>query len=163
MLPIQETVSFFDQVRDAFQLETFTAWHFWTLLTVLFLVGEVLTAGFLLAAFVAGTVAALAGTALGLGFQGQLWCFSIGTLVGLFLLRPIFLRKALDKGDATNVDALVGMAGTVTEAIPETGVGRARLRNEEWRASCPGGAAEGTRVKVVSVSGNTVTVETVSE
>ena len=77
MLPIQETVSFFDQVRDAFQLETFTAWHFWTLLTVLFLVGEVLTAGFLLAAFVAGTVAALAGTALGLGFQGQLWCFSI--------------------------------------------------------------------------------------
>ena len=159
MLPIQETQSFFDQVAESFQLETFTAWHFWTLLTVLFLVGEVLTAGFLLAAFVAGTVAAMCGVALDFGFQGQLWCFAGGTLVGLFLLRPLFLRKALDKGDATNVDALVGLSATVTETIPSNGIGRARVRNEEWRATCTASLKAGEQAQVVSVAGNTVTVE----
>ena len=159
MLPIQETQSFFDQVAESFQLETFTALHFWTLLTVLFLVGEVLTAGFLLAAFVAGTVAAMCGVALDFGFQGQLWCFAGGTLAGLFLLRPLFLRKALDKGDATNVDALVGLSATVTEMIPSNGIGRARVRNEEWRATCTASLEAGEQAQVVSVEGNTVTVE----
>jgi membrane protein implicated in regulation of membrane protease activity len=52
----------------------------------------------------------------------------------------------------------VGQPGTVSDAGPAGGHGRVRLANEEWRATSVQGLTIGDAVRVVAVTGNTLTV-----
>lgn len=162
ILPKQETQSsgsFFEQVSEAFSNDIFMSWEFWTVMSVILLIGEILTAGFLLGAFVPGTVTAALLAAFGWGFQAQLWGFVGGTLVGLFLIRPLLLRKLEVEGEPTNVDALCGLDGEVVEEISPQNPGRIRLRSEEWRATATQAIPAGAQVRVLGVTGNTLEVE----
>jgi membrane protein implicated in regulation of membrane protease activity len=63
----------------------------------------------------------------------------------------------------TNVDALVGRTGLVTEAVDQAlNRGRVRLGGEEWRAVTPDESKieAGTKVIVKAVEGCKVVVET---
>jgi membrane protein implicated in regulation of membrane protease activity len=135
------------------------SWEFWTVASALLLVGELLTASFLLCAFVPGTAVSAVLAALGVGMQGQLWGFIIGTLFGLVFLRPILVKKANQGGEPSNVDALVGQSGIVTEPITASTPGRVKIRSEEWRATAGDDLESGTQVSVVRVEGNAVYVQ----
>ena len=161
--PAAETAangSFWDQLAEFLSATPgdWLSWEVWTIATVVLLVAEVMTAGFVLAAFTPGTVLAALVAAMNGSMAVQVFAFSVGTIVGLVYLRPIFLRRVMDKGVPMNVDALVGQAAEVTQDIPAGGVGRVKVRSEEWRAAADAAIAAGSRVKVLEVEGNTLTV-----
>jgi len=61
----------------------------------------------------------------------------------------------------TGVEGLIGTTGDVIETCDPSG--RIRLRGEIWRASCPGRAQVGDRVRVTGIKGLTLEVERSSE
>jgi membrane protein implicated in regulation of membrane protease activity len=152
--------TFWQQVADFLSgsPEDWLSWEVWLVATLVLLLAEVMTAGFVLAAFTPGTVLATVVAALGASMPVQVFAFSAGTVLGLVYLRPLFLRRVMDHGMPTNVDALVGADGDVVEAIPAGGVGRVKLRSEEWRARSVDACDRGARVRVVEVEGNTLLV-----
>lgn len=152
--------TFWQQVADFLSgsPQDWLSWEVWLVATLVLLVAEVMTAGFVIAAFTPGTVLAAVLAAFGASMPVQVFAFSVGTLVGLIYLRPIFLRRVMDQGTPTNVDALVGEAAEVVESIPAGGVGRVKVRSEEWRARGASACQAGARVRVTSVEGNTLTV-----
>lgn len=149
---------FLEQLQEALQPDLFTSWEFWALVSAGLLIGEVLTASFLLGAFLPGTILAAAIAAFGWGMEFQLAGFTVGTLVGLGLLRPLFLRRLAERTEVSNVDALIGAQGRVTEAIAAGDVGRVKVDNEEWRARAAVPLAAGSVVQVERVTGNTLEV-----
>jgi membrane protein implicated in regulation of membrane protease activity len=155
----QPPQSFSEQVSEFVNPEIFTSWEFWLVAAVVLMIGEILTAGFLLGAFVPGAIIAALLAALNWGMQAQLIGFATGTLVGLLLLRPIVLRKLQTQGEPSNVEALLGQMGQVTEAIVPGAPGRVKLSSEEWRASATAELTVGTQVRVLAVEGSTLTVE----
>lgn len=160
-----EPTTFWQELAEFFSSENIVdlvSWEFWLIVTIVLLAGEILTAGFLLGALTPGTVLAAVVAAFGLGLPYQVFAFIVGTLVGLIYLRPIFLRKVMNKGVPSNIDALVGATGIITESVKPDVVGRVKVHSEEWRAQ---GATEftvGTKVQVVSIDGNTLTVSPIA-
>lgn len=152
--------TFWQQVADFLSgtPEDWLSWEVWLVATLVLLFAEVLTAGFVLAAFTPGTVLAMLAAAVGGSMAVQVFAFAAGTVLGLVYLRPLFLRRVMDQGVPTNVDALVGSDGDVVEAIPAGGVGRIKVRSEEWRARSEESCDRGARVRVVRVEGNTLYV-----
>src|SRR5438093_664423 len=88
-------------------------------------------------------------------------CVAIGSLVAV---RPFLLKHIHSEshGVRTNVDALIGRIGTVSERIdPATGKGRVLVEGEDWRgASLMDTPIDvGDRVMVVRVEGTTLFVD----
>src|SRR5438445_9890869 len=90
--------------------------------------------------------------------------FAAGTLLSLAAVRPFLLKHIHSEshGVRTNVDALIGRIGTVSERIdPVTGKGRVPVEGEDWRGASimdtPIDA--GDRVMVVRVEGTTLFVD----
>lgn len=153
--------TFWQELAEFFSSENIVdlvSWEFWLIATIVLLAGEILTAGFLLGALTPGTVLAAIVAAFGLDFRFQVFGFVVGTLIGLIYLRPIFLRKVMSKGTPSNVGALVGALGIITEDIGPNVVGRVKVQSEEWRAEGSAEFSVGTKVRVVSIDGNTLTV-----
>lgn len=70
-----------------------------------------------------------------------------------------FLRKAYEPGPPHGTEALVGLRAVVVDALSPKG--SVRIGSEHWTAIASDGAkplGRGTRVRVVSVDGYTVTV-----
>jgi membrane protein implicated in regulation of membrane protease activity len=157
----EASLTFWEQVAQFFGAENpadLLSWEFWLVLTILLVAGEILTMGFLLGAMVPGTLLAGLLAAFGMSMSIQLLGFSIGTVAGLVLLRPLFLRRAMTGGEPSNVDALVARRAKVVAAIPAGGIGEVKVQSEAWRATCSLALEVGTDVTVVSVEGNTLTV-----
>ncbi len=150
----QELTAFFssDNIADL------VSWEFWLIATIALLVGEILTAGFLLGALTPGTVLAALVATIGLDLRFQVFGFVVGTLLGLIYLRPIFLRKVMNEGVPSNVNALVDSIGVITVKIAPNDVGRVKVHSEEWRAECSTECPVGAKVRIVSVQGNTLIV-----
>jgi membrane protein implicated in regulation of membrane protease activity len=89
--------------------------------------------------------------------------FAAGSVVGLFSVRPALLRYFhRTPGLRTNIEALVGRTGVVTEAIePSTGRGRVLVEGEDWRGVSLDERAlpAGTKVSVIQVDGTQLVVE----
>lgn len=143
---------------SADSMQELLSWEFWLVATIVLLAGEILTAGFLLGALTPGTALAALVAALGGGMNLQLLAFVAGTLCGLIFLRPIFMRKVMDGGVPSNVDALVGSSAEVTETIEVHQAGRVKVVSEEWRARSSRELPVGARVQVLSIEGNTLIV-----
>jgi len=143
-----------------------SAWQIWTLLGVLLLVAEMFTPGFWLACLAIGAFAAgVVGLLPGVGATVEVIVGSVTSLASMVGLRPMLMRR-FRIGSATelrtNVDALLGKTGVVTERIEGgTRQGRLVVEGENWRgASVDKGILEpGTRVMVVQVDGTTLLVE----
>jgi len=142
-----------------------SGWQIWTVAGVLLLVAEMFAPGFWLACVAIGCFAAgLVGLAP-VGLTGQVIAFAASTLASLVGIRP-FLRRhfRLESGTGvrTNVDALLGKTGVVTERI-DGGArsGRVIVEGENWRGASVDQAVlePGTRVMVVQVDGTTLMVE----
>gem|GEM_PF-2082786 len=101
---------------------------------------------------------------LGLSYLIQLLVFAIVTGAMTLGIRPIVLKhinKNKEKAK-TNVDALIGQTGMVTEAIDSSkGMGYVKVGGETWRAvtSDDTYVGEGERVRIKDIEGCKVIVE----
>ncbi len=139
-------------------------WQVWLVAALLLFVAEMMAPGFWLACVAIGCLAAGVVSAVVPGIVAPVLTFAVGTVLSLIGIRP-FLLQHIHRGSReirTNVDALVGKIGVVSERIdPATGKGRVQVEGEDWRgASLMETALEpGTRIMVVRVEGTTLYVD----
>lgn len=142
----------------------FSAWVIWVIVALFFIIFEIFTAGFAVACFSVGAVAAAIGAALGLGLAWQLVLFSVFTIVAFVTVRPFMLKHFYKSDEAqrkSNVDALIGRTAKVTEEINNAeGKGRVAIDGDDWRAISSDAAviAEGEKVRVEKVESIVLTV-----
>jgi membrane protein implicated in regulation of membrane protease activity len=139
-------------------------WHIWVIAGLVLWIIEIFTPGFVLGVF--GTacfiVAPFAGADVTL--KMQLLVFGIAAAAISLGIRPLILRNFYGREAKvkTNVDALVGMSGLVTEVIDNAaGTGRVRLAGEVWRAVTPDDSPieVGEKVTIREIDGCKVVVE----
>lgn len=138
----------------------------WLGLLVLFLVAEGASVALVSVWFASGSLVALIAALLG----GPLWLqilLFVAVSVGLLaMLRP-FVRKYLrPRISRTNVDAVVGTQGFVTEAIDNVAAsGQVKLGAMPWTARSTSGEPipTGTRIRVDRVEGVKVYVSPAQE
>jgi membrane protein implicated in regulation of membrane protease activity len=136
-----------------------TAWHIWIILAIILCILEILIPAFVLASLGVGCLAATVAAVLHFGINIQLVAFIVGTLGAFFGVRPFFTRYCYkaSPGVKTNVDALIGKIGRVTEDInDELNTGRVLVGGDDWRAVALEG--EVIKVEVVRVEVNKVYV-----
>ena len=141
-----------------------SAWQVWLVAALLLFVAEVLAPGFWLLSVAVGCVVAGAVSLVVPGVLAPALSFAAGTLLSLAGIRPFLLRRLHPPGREikTNVDALVGRVGVVSERIdPATGRGRVVVEGEDWRGTSLMDTViePGTRVMVVRVEGTTLYVD----
>lgn len=128
----------------------------WFILLIGFLAVEAGTVSLVSSWFAAGALAALIISMLG----GELWLQAVVFLtvstVLLILLRPIVRKYIKPRQIKTNVDAVTGTQGLVTETVDNiAATGQVKLGAVVWTARSTSGQpiAPGTLVKVDQVEG----------
>ena len=138
----------------------------WLGLLVLFLVAEGASVALVSVWFAAGSLVALIAALLGGPLWLQILLFVAVSLGLLAMLRP-FVRKYLrPRISRTNVDAVVGTQGFVTEAIDNVAAsGQVKLGAMPWTARSTSGdpIPTGTRIRVDRVEGVKVYVSPAEE
>ena len=139
----------------------------WLLLTIAFVIGELVTVGLTSIWFAAGSLVALLAAICDANIAVQVILFlavSIGLLVGT---RPWAKRFINSKVQKTNVDSVVGARARVTERVSNLDqTGRAVVLGQDWsvRAENDGEIIEtGTLIEVVRVSGVKLIVKNVEK
>ena len=137
----------------------------WLALLVFFIVAELATVGLLTIWFAAGAAAALL---LAVFHAGIIWQVAVFLLVSaglLFLTRPWAAKYINGKAPKTNVDALAGKRGRVTETISNLDqTGRAVVSGMDWSARTEDDSErieEGRLIEVIRVSGAKLIVKRV--
>jgi len=139
-------------------------WQVWFVAALLLFVAEMIAPGFWLLSVAVGALAAGLVALVLPGVLAPALTFAAGTLLSLLGIRPFLLRRLHPTGSEikTNVDALAGKLGIVSERIdPGTGKGRVLVEGEDWRAAALMDVPlePGTRVMVVRVEGATLYVD----
>lgn len=140
---------------------TVESWWMWMILAAVFVIGEMLTAGFFLLWF--GIGAAVAGLLdlLGLGAGWQLVTFIVVSL-GLFAVSRRFAERFTHKQPpGIGANRLIGKKGVVVQQIDDVKAsGRVTIDGEEWRARSEAGDSipPDTAVEVVALDGTRVVV-----
>jgi len=107
------------------------------MISIVLFIGEIFTPGFLLACFGIACLFSGLTSFFGMGIKTQIIVFSISTLAVFFGIRPFVLKYFYTSTGKirTNVDALVGKTGFVSERIdPSTNKGRVIIGGEDWKA-----------------------------
>lgn len=131
-------------------------WGIWIGVGIACVIAEIFTTGFFIFWFGIGAfLAAVASRWLGLPWQ--IAVFVISSFILVISSRKITGGLSRRTGEVrTNVDALTGMTGYVTEAIcGEALPGKVKVGGEIWTAVSEGGVRipEGVRVTVLRVEG----------
>jgi membrane protein implicated in regulation of membrane protease activity len=139
-------------------------WQVWLVAALLLFVAEMIAPGFWLLSVAVGSLAAGVVSLVAPGVLAPSLTFAAATVLSVVGLRPLLLRRLHPAGHdiKTNVDALAGRVGVVSERIdPRTGKGRVVVEGEDWRAASLMDAPlePGTRVMVVRVEGATLYVD----
>jgi membrane protein implicated in regulation of membrane protease activity len=141
------------------------AWVVWLALILIFLIIEVLSLDFTFLMLAIGSFGGLVAGLLGAPWWVDILVAGVLALLLLFFVRPPLLHRLRRGGDParTNVDALLGLAGTVVLVFPD-GRGQVKLANgETWTsrlgdAASPDRLVEGEQVVVTSIDGATAVV-----
>ncbi|MDY0295640.1 MAG: NfeD family protein [Acholeplasmataceae bacterium] len=136
---------------------------FWLAFFVIALVVEVITADmisiwFALAAIPSFIIALVDGHIV-----WQIVSFIVIAGVLLFLTRPVVKKYLKTNEIKTNVDAMVGMTGTVIKEITSDEIGRIVIRQIDWAAVSKENIHVGEHVRVLDVDGNKLIVEKIEK
>ncbi len=141
----------------------FFQWHWWAGVALVLMIAEIFVPGFFLLCLGIGCAGASIMAAFGAGASIQLITFSALSLIGFFTIRPLLMKRFWkDGGVKTNVDALVGQRGKVSQDFdPGLRLGRVAVGGDDWRAECVNDQPLriGDLVKIVRVESNTVIVK----
>lgn len=131
--------------------------YVWLVAGIGLLIAEILTSGFLLAAFGVAMIVTSVLAFLELGWKAQLIGFAASTVFVLVVIRPLFLRFFYQKSSSarTNTEALIGQVGIVRNTVGPLSGGRVQVGGEDWSAVSPGEISieVGEKVQVVAVDG----------
>lgn len=133
----------------------------WVVAGLVLCLAEVISLTFVLLSFGVAAFAAAVVAAFTPGWDWSLAAFAVVSLVCLFALRPMAVRRLHRQpaeGAATNAEALIGRIGTVAVDIPAAGRGRVRVGGEDWSASSGEVLPSGTPVVVEGIEGVTLKV-----
>lgn len=111
-------------------------WHIWVIIALIFGLVEIFVPSFIAMSIAIGCLFSALGAGFEASFKVQLLLFSAGTALSFFTARPFMLKFAHRKSNAvkTNIDALVGKKGRITEAIDNAAnTGRAIVEGDDWR------------------------------
>ncbi len=139
------------------------AWIVWLALILIFLVIEIFTVDFTFLMIAVASVGGLVSSLVGAPWFFQLVIAGVLAIVLIFTVRPPLLRTLRKGEDPTlsNLDALIGLGGTVSTAFTK-GVGHVKLANgETWTARLAGDSEDlelGDKVAVVAIEGATAVV-----
>jgi membrane protein implicated in regulation of membrane protease activity len=141
------------------------AWVFWLALILVFIVVEVLSLSFVFLMLAVGSLGGLVAGLIGAPWWVQIIVAGALSLLLLFFVRPPLLHVMKRGSDParSNVEALMGLQGTVVVAFDD-GRGQVKLANgETWTSQLAPGAgetslAEGEKVVVTSIDGATAVV-----
>lgn len=137
------------------------SWWIWVLIALLLLSIEFVSSTMHIGLFAVGAlvVAMLVGVGLDIPLWGQLVLFTAISVITLYFVRPILVRK-LRLGEKKQIDTLVGEQAWPLEDIAPASVGRAELRGTTWSARNIGETmlARGQRCVVAHVEGLTIHV-----
>ena len=136
-------------------------WQLWLLVAILCLVLELSSGDFFVMCF---SIAAFVTTCAApfTGWIAQIIIFAIASVLCLMFVRPVALRYLHKNKDerVSNVDAIIGRTGRVSETIVEGGHGRVAIDGDDWKAlSIDGSQIEkDALVEVVSIDSIIITV-----
>ncbi len=139
----------------------------WLILALIFFVGEILTAGFFLAAFGVGAALAAVVAAFGIDILWQMAIFVLVSAIALLLSRR-FAESVTpaEQPIKVGIDRVLGKKAVVIEPINAIqGTGIVRVDAEEWRALPEDSSEtipENSIVEVVSVKGTRLVVRPAS-
>ncbi len=95
-------------------------------------------------------------------FTGQSWIqwavFLLGSVLSIYLIRPLvkpFFRHGVKK---SNVDELIGKKAVIIEAINPPAFGMLKVSGELWRAQADEKIEQGTMVEISAVEGTKLKV-----
>lgn len=141
----------------------FFQWHWWAGLGIVLFILEIFVPGFFLVCLGIGCMGGSLAAGLGLGVGFQLFAFSAFALLAFFTVRPILMKRMWNGPDVrTNMDALVGQRGRVTQDFdPGLRLGRVSAAGDDWRAECTSDKVlrVGDLVEVIRVESNTLVVK----
>ena len=139
------------------------SWWAWLLVTVVLLIGELLTTGFFLFWFALGAVGATLTALFTPSLPVQVLVFILVSAALLFSSRRLTEKMSADEID-TNVHALVGKTALVTADILPHQKGQAKINSEEWTCVVGDNSSikAGTLVEVTAIQGVTLTVAPVN-
>ncbi|MFH1832239.1 MAG: NfeD family protein [bacterium] len=135
--------------------------YLWLIAAIIFLLLELATPGlFFFISFSIGCAIAAGLTLLEFSLTLQITGATLATIIGFFILKKLFIQKNTPKLK-TNIDALIGQTGVVTQAIAPLKPGRVRIGGQEWMAIAHDNLAlqENTHVTIIKVKGNKLLVK----
>ncbi|TBN56596.1 NfeD family protein [Glaciihabitans arcticus] len=141
------------------------AWVIWLALILVFLVIEIFTLDFTFLMLAVGSAGGLVASFLPIPFWLQVIIVAVLAVLLIFAVRPPLLRRLRHGEDPTlsNLDALIGMGGTVATDFVD-GSGYVKLANGETWTSRLSPISEGAtlesghKVSVISIDGATAVV-----
>lgn len=138
-------------------------WQLWALVSIICLILELTNGDFFIMCFAIGGAITAIASAAGASFYCGLAIFAATSVLSLFFVRPAML-KYLHKNEesrVSNMDAILGRIGTVSQPIERDGYGRVAIDGDDWKAVSADGEpiSYGEKVKVVGRESIIITVE----
>ena len=128
-------------------------WTIWAVVAMLCLILELSSGDFYVTCFGIGALCALVVSLFAVPFWAQVIVFAVFSVLSIYFLRPQ-LVALLHRGAShrvSNVDAIIGRVGIVTETIKAGDYGRVKLDGDDWKAQSD--ATEdlpvGTKVRII--------------
>jgi membrane protein implicated in regulation of membrane protease activity len=139
------------------------SWIVWIALILIFGIIELTTLEFTFLMLAIGSFGGLLSGFAGAPWWVQIIIAAVLSVLLLFALRPALLRRLKRGGDParSNIDALIGLTGTVTNDFSGNASHVKLANGETWTARLPGGdrpLVEGERVVVSAIEGATAVV-----
>lgn len=128
----------------------------WLVLMIVFILIEVSTVSMVSVWFAGGALASLIASLCKAPLWLQVALFAVVSAALLLALRPLAKKYYTPRLTKTNVDAVVGAEGLVTERIDNmNAVGRVKVGHMEWSARSTSGEVleAGARIRVDRVEG----------
>ncbi|TPW70915.1 NfeD family protein [Schumannella sp. 10F1B-5-1] len=140
------------------------AWVVWIALILLFVIIEMMNLEFTFLMLAIGSLGGLVSGLFGAPWWAQVIIAGVAAVLLLFLVRPALHRRLHRGADPakSNVEALLGLTGSVVKAFDE-GRGQVKLANgETWTArlgvDSPLQPHDGDRIVVTAIEGSTAVV-----
>lgn len=141
----------------------FDIWQIWLLIAIVCFILEIFIPSFVVFNFGIGALLATLAAGINLSLEWQIVFFSVGTLTSFFLIRPVMIKWLYKKSDPmkTNIDAMHGRTGLVTETIDNSNnKGRVQLDGDDWKARSANNEIieKGTLVEILKIESILITV-----
>lgn len=140
---------------------------FWLVVTILFVLLELMTVGLTSIWFAAGAFVAFIMAMLGMGVAEQVIVFVLVSIVLLCLTKPWARKYINSNAQKTNIDSLIGEKTIITEDVDNLKqTGKAIVLGQEWTVRSEDDTQmlkEGDLAEIIRISGVKLIVRKIKE